>query len=521
VKRPTWNRTASRHCRVRRGRTFAAECPQAKDQLLNYTISRRRYLHGFLSGHDESTRVGPILTRYRALATREAIAVEQMKACAVSCDGLRARLRLRARLELGVGLKTALQLDRVETLMAKKPVVVDGDEINYRDAAARSRMADSHDERLALERARNCHRHELASEMSMLWEQRRKAIHALTDLDYVSSFAFCNKVDVVTIMVAAKRILANTNDVYHAALAYWAPRIVGCVGEACGYEDLAWIQYGQPWRGMITPSRIRSAVEGLIHLISEPSGATHIRLDLDNRPAKSARPYTAPIQVPYEIYLVARPMGGPRDLEETLHETGHALAFASVRPDLPWEERQLWFEEVAEAFAYLIARLARTPSFLIQKIGLSPKDADQFACYAAFIELLMVRRYCAKILFESEWLATGTQLGSLGSYADLMEQAIGLRPDPICALYETDESLYAIDYLRAWFLEVHLNRTLNDAFGANWYARRRSFDQLGSLWQRGGSLDGQGLSLVIGCDPNDCTALVMDLAQEVARGIPS
>jgi len=58
---------ATRHCRIRRGRTFAAECPQTKEQLLDYVISFRRYLHGFLSGHHQSAQVGAILTHYRAL----------------------------------------------------------------------------------------------------------------------------------------------------------------------------------------------------------------------------------------------------------------------------------------------------------------------------------------------------------------------------------------------------------------------------------------------------------------------
>ena len=70
---------------------------------------------------------------------------------------------------------------------------------------------------------------------------------------------------------------------------------------------------------------------------SIPTRGGRIRLDTGEREGKRSRAFCAPVRVPDEVYLVLRPHGGQTDWNTFLHELGHALHFAYMRPDLPFE----------------------------------------------------------------------------------------------------------------------------------------------------------------------------------------
>src|SRR5205085_9560255 len=55
--------------------------------------------------------------------------------------------------------------------------------------------------------------------------------------------------------------------------------------------------------------------------------------------------------------LVMRPHGGQTDWNTFLHELGHALHFAYMRPDLPYEYRWLGDNSVTEGYAMLFDHL--------------------------------------------------------------------------------------------------------------------------------------------------------------------
>ena len=85
----------------------------------------------------------------------------------------------------------------------------------------------------------------------------------------------------------------------------------------------------------------------------DPLAAGRITLDTGEREGSASRAFCSPVRVPDEVYLVLRPHGGQTDWTTFLHELGHALHFAYMRPDLAFEYRWLGDNSITEGYAML------------------------------------------------------------------------------------------------------------------------------------------------------------------------
>ena len=120
---------------------------------------------------------------------------------------------------------------------------------------------------------------------------------------------------------------------------------------------------------------------------------------------KSPRAFCAPIEVPDRVVLVIQPMGGPDDWRALFHEAGHTEHFAHTSPDLLMEEKRLGDNAVTEGWAMLLEHLTNDPAWLSRRLDFP--DPQGFAGEGALQLLWLVRRYCAKLLYELEFHAAG------------------------------------------------------------------------------------------------------------------
>jgi hypothetical protein len=470
-----------------------------------YVRALRTRLHERLAGGSAGAALCDLWNQYQALADPDAIEREgQQIRDGEAPARQRARLRLHHRVSLSIHQATAAHQDRVDQAIARYRCQVGGDEVPLIDLQARLRTTPAAAGRATLLAVEDEALRRLEPDLVALWDDRRTATQHLHHRSYRELFAECRDVhDCDQLCGIARRILDDTQTTYDAAISSWAPHVVGMDWERLTYSDLAWLQRGEAWRALFE----RRIVPAMTTLVDEwcLDRATAIKLDVAERSGKSVRPYTAALNPPGDVWLVARPSGSPRDLEELLHEAGHAIAFVSVRPDDPWDVRYLSCEEVAESFAYLAGRLARDPRFLVDVVGLPIAAAEEYASYAAAIELLMVRRYCAKVLSECAALADPP---SESRYASLIEEAIGLRPDPARMWWETDEELTSLDYLRAWLLEASLHEYLQRQCGERWFRSPCALEILRPLWRAGGELDATMLARIAGVEPLSTESLL-------------
>src|SRR5678809_1700456 len=120
----------------------------------------------------------------------------------------------------------------------------------------------------------------------------------------------------------------------------------------------------------------------------DPDAGGRIIYDVGDRPGKRARAFCAPTRVPEEVYLVLRPHGGQSDYTTLLHEAGHALHFANVRDDYPFEYRWLGDNSITESYAMLFDHRIQDKGWLLRYTCLlytSPEPTRQAEIsYAVF-----------------------------------------------------------------------------------------------------------------------------------------
>jgi hypothetical protein len=150
-------------------------------------------------------------------------------------------------------------------------------------------------------------------------------------------------------------------------------------------------------------SRMEAAITGQVREMGvDPLAAGRITLDTGDREGKRSRAFCSPVRVPSEVYLVLRPHGGQTDWNTFLHELGHALHFAYMRPDLAFEYRWLGDNSITEGYAMFFDHSMKDRGWLKRYTELGESKVDNFLRTAGFEELQFLRRYCAKLIYEVE-----------------------------------------------------------------------------------------------------------------------
>ena len=202
----------------------------------------------------------------------------------------------------------------------------------------------------------------------------------------------------------------------------------------------------------------------------DPDARGRIIYDTGEREGKRARAFCAPVRVPSEVYLVLRPHGGQADYRTLLHELGHALHFAYTRPDYPFEWRWLGDNSVTESYAMLLDHLMHDAGWLARYTELGRRHAPTFLRTVGFEELHFLRRYCAKLIYETALYGGEVSWDSLPDlYVDRLTSATTFKYDSADAFVDVDPRFYAARYLRAWQLQALLTETLVERFNEDWW----------------------------------------------------
>jgi hypothetical protein len=181
--------------------------------------------------------------------------------------------------------------------------------------------------------------------------------------------------------------------------------------------------------------------------------------------------------------LVIKPQGGPDDWRALFHEAGHTEHFAHTSPSLTVEEKRLGDNAVTEGWAMLLEHLTIEPSWLELRLDV-PRRAE-FAAEGATQLLWVLRRYCAKLIYELEF-HTVTDVTTMRSrYIELLGDALKVTPSDTDYLADIDDGFYASQYLRAWAFEAQLRSYLRETFGNAWFTRKDAGSLIRELWEEG------------------------------------
>jgi hypothetical protein len=496
--------------RVRTPDEFEAE-------LARYLYERAEEGRAVRVGEKETSEQAAIAARYADLFTREQHSALLEAEEAVRGEARERLYRLREAAAGGVIVgELAEESDKLENSILAERVEFRGEALPLRSAQAQLAILDEYAAREELgalasdASARfNCPRYGLM--------QKAEAIDAELsgDPDPVARSAARKNVDLHALADALAAATRAQDESWQAMREEWLDRILGPEREAepASYH-VAYLRRMSPLAESYPKDRcVPICLATLVGLGLDLAANEGIRLDLDDRPQKSPRACVIASDPPAVVHLITRAQGGLHDYQAFLHEAGHALHYAGLDAELPYTFRRLSRDHaLTEIYSFLLESVTREPGWHATHFGLSDADAAERAEATRFLELLLFRRYAAKLAYELEfWADFENASDHAQTYADNLLAAVGFRYRPDAYLADMDGDFYSADYLRAWIrtaqLRAHLRKTISD----DWWRRPETGELLRALFAEGTRPTSEEIADRIGRDPLDTAPLVEDL----------
>jgi hypothetical protein len=441
-------------------------------------IDEEFYLH--YAGHKDSLDLAPIYERYADL-TR----LEQANAIAAAVNGdRRIRELWRFACQGYLGNLTREHSERSAALEAELTASVDGDEIPYRMLRPTMANEPDRDKRQRLEQARNelTEEHLLPIQLDADRIEREAVVElgAPTYAELHRRFGF----RLEELAAQARAFLDSTERMWENAGDRLLRAQVGVGLAEARRFDVARLFRAPEWDPSFPGDRMLPALEAtLTDLGVDLRSQENVELDVEQREKKSPRAFCAPIEVPQRVVLVIQPIGGVDDWRALFHEAGHTEHFAHTRAELAVEERRLGDHAVTEGWAMLMEHLVQDAAWLNRRLDV-PRPAE-FVAESATGLLYLVRRYCAKILYELELHEASDPTPLRTRYVEILGDALKIEPSPTDYLADVDAGFYCTEYVRAWAFEAALKRFFREKFGSTWFTRRDAGSLVRELWSEG------------------------------------
>jgi hypothetical protein len=443
-------------------------------------ISREYYLAH--SGQKTSAELQPLYAKYAEFMSPDALAyaVELFRGAAPGSEEQRsARLILDWQAEAQSARELA-SLDEREIAWEGTAVVrvADGREIQFEalpiELANNADAADRH----LIDNARSSL---VARELAPMRRERFQREKEITEQlglagDYNGTWELLSGVSLAELRRECEQFLRDTQALWDTVLPEFSKRVLNMAPSELTRADALAMFRAREFDAYFPAKRMEESITRQVREMGvDPLAAGRITLDTGERPGKRARAFCAPVKVPDEVYLVLRPHGGQMDWNTFLHELGHALHFAYMRPDLEFEYRWLGDNSITEGYAMLFDHLTEDRGWLKRYTELGPKQLDTFSRSSGFEELHFLRRYCAKLIYEYELYGGRLSWDALPDlYVEQLTSATTFRYDPSDAFVDVDPRYYAARYLRAWQLQALLTETLVERYDVDWWRNPRA-----------------------------------------------
>jgi len=441
-------------------------------------LDEEHYLH--YAGLKETLDLEEIYERHAELTT-----AEKAHEIGLAVDGsARVRELWRFACEGHLGQLTRAYDERLAALEAELEVEVDGERIPFR--MVRPAVANEPD-RARRERLLKAGSELLDEQLNLIhreaFETAHRAVPLLGADDYIELYRrFAFPLDEMA--EQCRSFLDFTEKLYEESADRLFRARLGIGLDEARPWDLPRLYRAPEWDQSFPKEAMLPALEATLEGLGiDLRAQENIHLDVEERPLKSPRAFCAPIRVPERVMLVIKPMGGPDDWHALFHEAGHAEHFGHTSSSLPMEARRLGDNAVTEGWAMLLEYLVDDPAWHARRLDM-PR-AEQFAAEGATTLLYIVRRYCAKLLYELQLHALDDPTPARARYVELLGDALRIEPMGENYLADVDPGFYATSYLRAWAFEAQLRAHLRERFGTDWFTKREAGSLVRELWSEG------------------------------------
>ena len=438
-------------------------------------ISRESYLA--YAGLKTTAELQPIYKRHERILGVEAfeLALGAFRSASPNTDEMRSAQSLLEWEIESQAAKPLAALDEREIEWENTAVIrsPDGRVIQYQ--AAPIEIANTRDRalRLSIDKARAKLVEEEHAPLRLERLRREKEYIESLDVagDYNASFEAVTGISLARLGAQCEQFLRDTEGMWEDSLSDALRKSLQIKPSQAKRSDALALfrafEYDDAFPGNEMESAIRRQVA---EMGIDATAGGRIIFDVGERAGKRARAFCSPVRVPEEVYLVLRPHGGQSDYNTFLHELGHALHFGYASPDYPFEYRWLGDNSVTEAYAMLFDHRMQDRGWLLRYTRLGQNRVEKFLRTAGLEELHFLRRYCAKLLYETALYSGSVPWEELPDlYVSLLSNATGFEYDPADAFVDVDPRYYSARYLRAWQLQSVLNEELTARFDVDWF----------------------------------------------------
>jgi hypothetical protein len=496
----------------------ALTAAEFEGRLSRFLFERSEEARAVRVGEKETSEQAAIVARYEDLFTREQLETLVGEEEAARDEDRERLYRLREACAGGIVVRElAERSDALENAILAERVSFDGEELPLRSAQARLALLDDYAARERLGA--------LVGDASARFNDERLdlmgAAEALDaelsgDADPVHRSAERKDIDLHRLEQALARAAEKEAAAFDTLRERWLDAILGPERESdpTSYH-VAYLRRLSPLAEVYTKERsVAVCLETLTRLGFDLAAEQRIRLDLDDRPQKSPRACVIASDPPNVVHLITRAQGGLHDYQAFLHEAGHALHYAGVEPSLPYTFRRLARDHaLTEIYSFLLESVTREAGWHSDHFGLDAAEAENRAEATLFLDVLLFRRYAAKLAYELElWSDFDNAPAYAATYADTLQAATRFRYRPDAYLADMDDGFYSADYLRAWIRTAQLRAYLRVALGADWWQNPETGRFLRGLFSEGTRPSSEAVAARIGFDPLDTGPLLEEHA---------
>ena len=434
------------------------------------------------AGLKDTAELQPIYQKYGSVIGPAALELTR-DAFVTSDEGSDERRSARMLLDWQVEAQSSRELAQLD----EREIAWEGDaivrvenerEIPYqRTAIELANTLDRH-ERARIEKARSALvQRELAPMRRERLQRERDITESLGLAEgYNATWELLNGVSLAALRDECAQFLRDTQAMWDDVCPSFVKRVLGMKPSETTRADALALFRAREFDEFFPAGEMETAIRRQVREMGvDPEAGGRVRFDTGEREGKRARAFCAPVRVPDEVYLVLRPHGGQTDWQTFLHELGHALHFANMRPDHPMEYRWMGDNSVTEGYAMLFDHLTQDAGWLGRYTGLDRKTVPAYLRTAGFEELHFLRRYCAKLIYETRLYGGDVPWDSLPDlYVETLTGATTFRYSPADAFVDVDPRFYAARYLRAWQLQSLITETLVQRYDADWWRNPRA-----------------------------------------------
>jgi hypothetical protein len=491
-----------------------------EERLARFLFERSEEARAVRVGEKETSEQAAIVARYADLFTRDQLAAladpgdKHASRVKPNADACERAYRLREACLGGIIVgELAERADALENAILATRVEFRGESLPLRSAQAKLALLDEYADREELGT--------LSADASAEFnDERLDLLRAEEELDAelsgapdpVARSAERKQIDLPELAGALRSAVAQQAEIWPSLRERWIDRLLGDEREdEPSSSHVAYLRRLSPLASLYTKERaVPVCLETLTRLGFDLAADDHIRLDLDDRPQKSPRACVIASDPPKVVHLITRAQGGLHDYQGFLHEAGHALHYAGCDPSLPYTFRRLSRDHaLTEIYSFLLESVTREPGWHRKHFDLDADEAEERAEATRFLDVLLFRRYAAKLDYELEiWSDFDRAPEYAPTYAAKLRSATGFRYRPDGYLADMDDGFYSADYLRAWIRSAQIRAHLRETYGSEWWETRATGDFLRGLFAEGTTPSSEQVAERIGFEPLDTRPLV-------------